>query len=69
MSAEFFAAILEGFEGTLDEVLVRSLPMGTARNRQSPPTTHCCTARTIGSARSLQPGRLTPSPNQLGENP
>lgn len=26
MSAEFFAAILEGFEGTLDEVLVRSLP-------------------------------------------
>ena len=27
MSAEFFAGILEGFEGTLDEVLVRSLPM------------------------------------------
>lgn len=27
MSAEFFAGILEGFEGTLEEVLVRSLPM------------------------------------------
>jgi hypothetical protein len=26
MSADFFAAILEGFEGTLAEVLSRSLP-------------------------------------------
>lgn len=26
MSPEFFAAILEGFEGTLDEVLARDLP-------------------------------------------
>ncbi|MBY0375935.1 MAG: hypothetical protein K2Q23_18200 [Bryobacteraceae bacterium] len=27
MSADFLAVVLEGFEGTLDEVLVRSLPM------------------------------------------
>lgn len=27
MSPDFFAAILEGFEGTLDEVLARDLPM------------------------------------------
>lgn len=27
MSADFFAAILEGFEGTVAEVLARSLPI------------------------------------------
>lgn len=27
MSADFFAAILEGFEGTLGEVVARSLPI------------------------------------------
>ena len=31
MSAEFFAAILEGFEGTLDEVLVRSRSLQPGR--------------------------------------
>ncbi|MBX9601339.1 MAG: hypothetical protein K2X35_10050 [Bryobacteraceae bacterium] len=60
MNADFFAAILEGFEGTFDEVLARELPATLrasatalqrhiAHQREQIEQLACCTARPAAS--------------------
>ena len=68
MSAEFFAAILEGFEGTLDEVLVRSLPM-ELREVAEALQQHIAAQREQWKRSQLAAGPADSGPNQIGENP